>query len=444
MKWNRFFALAAGFILAAGHSAALAAEPVCLASIEADTDGNGTQETAELWGNKLTGGSSYYGDLLLMIKDGSGKLITAYTPSLEGGYANILQKGHFTGKGEQIIVRSLSGAAQEMQVRIIDAALPNAVQEIYTGSDNLGAAVNAAFKPGFKTEFVFEDFKDGVRTEAVEYGVLPHEKDYYINCGLYDENGNLLKPYRKPESRMSGVTVIADPEGMDRLATLQTVSGTGSEDTLAKISAEWEYDGGWQLKDRELYTQIVQNGEFCRNLVFGNGMLYKQQAVMDGSSVTYPLMAVEGKQELQNTINGELEKVWQPYASALGKKSCELDYTVPFAGSDMMSLMFFGVMGEGSEEIFERLPLNISLSDGKVLDISDVLDVENPDLLPVLALLGAEDKVDFTKEVPNSWYYNGKNLVFCQKMKDGTGWNEAAIPASELEKFMLNKNLLKK
>ena len=77
-----------------------------------------------------------------------------------------------------------------------------------------------------------------------------------------------------------------------------------SEDTLAKIAAEWEYDGGWQLKGRELYTQIVQNGEFRRNLVFGNGMLYKQQAVMDGSSVTYPLMAVEGKQELQNTING--------------------------------------------------------------------------------------------------------------------------------------------
>ena len=62
----------------------------------------------------------------------------------------------------------------------------------------------------------------------------------------------------------------------------------------------------------------------------------------------------------------------------------------------------------------------------------------------MLALLGAEDKVDFTKEVPNSWYYNGKNLVFCQKMKDGTGWNEAAIPAAELENFMLNKDLLKK
>ena len=143
------------------------------------------------------------------------------------------------------------------------------------------------------------------------------KKINYINCGLYDENGNLLKPYRKPESRMSGVTVIADPEGMDKLATLQTVSGTGSEDTLAKIAAEWEYDGGWRLKDRELYTQIVQNGEFRRNLVFGNGMLYKQQAVMDGSSVTYPLMAVEGKQELQNTINGELEQRLAKKAASL-------------------------------------------------------------------------------------------------------------------------------
>lgn len=34
MKWNRFFALAAGFILAAGHSAALAAEPVCLPALK--------------------------------------------------------------------------------------------------------------------------------------------------------------------------------------------------------------------------------------------------------------------------------------------------------------------------------------------------------------------------------------------------------------------------
>ena len=279
----------------------------------------------------------------------------------------------------------------------------------------------------------------------METAKLPHEQDYYIDCGLYDANGNLLKPYRAPQAQMSGVTVVKGTDGArDWLATLQNVSGVNGEDVLAKIAGSWEYDHGWQLLDREFYTQIVQNGEFRRNLVFGNGMLYRQQAVLDGSSVTYPLMAVEGKPELQNTINNELQKVWQPYADALGTTSCELDYTSPFAGAEMMSLVFFGVMGEGDEEIFERLPLNIAMDTGKVLDIGDVLDTKNPDLLPVLALLGAEDKVDFSKEVPSSWYYNGKNLVFCQKMKDGTGWNEAAIPAAELDKFLLNKDLLKK
>lgn len=442
MKWNRFLAVAAA-ALTLGANAALAAEPVCLARIEADTDGNGSQETAELWGTQLTGGSSYYGNLLLMIKDSGGKLITAYTPTLEGGYASLLEKGNFTGKGEQIVLRSLSGAASAMQVRVIDAALPSAVREIYDGSDNLGVKVNAALQPDFKVRFEFDAWAGGAG--ETEYGDLPRDDDYYINTGLYGADGALLKPYRVPQSMVGGVTVVGGDEGeYDRLLTLQSVNLPGSDDTLAKIAAEWEYDDGWQLKKRQLYTIVVQNNEFRRNLVYGNGMLYKQQAVLNGSSITYPLMAAEGKPELQNTVNGELRKVWQPYARALGKTACELDYTVPFAGQHMMSLVFFGVMGEGDEEMFERLPLNIAIATGKILEISDVLNTNDPDLLPVLALLGAKDKVDFSKEVPSSWYYNGKNLVFCQKMKDGSGWNEAAIPADELGKFMLNKDLLKK
>lgn len=437
MKCNKFLSVLAVLALTAGCNAALAAEPVCLASIEADTDGNGTQETAELWGTQLTGGSNYYGDLLLMIKDNGGRLITAYTPSLEGGYANLLQKGHFTGKGEQLVLRSLSGAAQAMQVRIIDAALPNAVQELYTGSDNLGVKVNAAFKADFAAQFDF-----GGETQSAR---LPHEQDYYLNYGLYDENGKLLKPYRTPQSVMKGVTIIKGRGGaMDKLSTLQNITGIDGSDVLAKISGEWEYDNGWQLKDREFYTQIVQNEDFRRNLLFGNGMLYRQQAVKDGSSVTYPLMAVDGQPKLQNTINGELQKIWQPYADALGTTSCELDYTAPFAGPEMMSLVFFGVMGEGETEIFERLPVNIEMDTGRVLEIGDVLDTANPDLLSVLAILGAGNNVDFSTEVPSSWYYNGKNLVFCQKMQDGSGWNEAAVPAAELSNFMLNRDLLKK
>ena len=145
----------------------MAAEPVCLASIEADTDGNGTQETAELWGNKLTGGSSYYGDLLLMIKDGSGKLITAYTPSLEGGYANILQKGHFNRQGRADYCALFKrGGTRNAGAHYRRSAGQMPCRKFIPAAIIWGAAVNAAFKPGFKTEFVFEDFKDGVRMEG--------------------------------------------------------------------------------------------------------------------------------------------------------------------------------------------------------------------------------------------------------------------------------------
>ena len=72
MKCNKFLSALAALAVMAGSGAALAAEPVCLASIAADTDGDGTQETAELWGTQLTSGSSYYGDLLLMVKNKNG------------------------------------------------------------------------------------------------------------------------------------------------------------------------------------------------------------------------------------------------------------------------------------------------------------------------------------------------------------------------------------
>lgn len=435
MKFYKLACTLALAALACGFNSALAAEPVQLASIKADTDGNGTQETAELWGTRLTDGSSYYGDLLLMIKDG-GKLVTAYNPSLKGGYALLLEKANFTGKGEQLIVRGISGASTAAEVRIIDAAKPDEVKEIYTGADNLGVAVNGAFTPGFTARLTY-----GGETEEI---TLPQEQSYYTDRGIYNEAGEVLKPYRTPRSAMQGVTVTPAEGGTDALSTLQVVTGADGGDVLAKIAARWQYNEGWQLQQQELYTQFAQNEKFRRNIKFDGAMLYAQQAVAHGNSITYPLLAVEENVSLQNAVNEELTKVWQPYTRALYSNICELDYTVPFTGQHLMSVIFFGVMGAGDAEIFERLPLNFDMATGKVLEITDVLDAGNPDLLPVLALLGAEDKVDFSQGLPNSWYYNGKNMVFCQKTADGMGWNETAIAASELEAFMLNTDLLKK
>ena len=45
--------------------------------------------TAELWGDRLPSG--YSEDLLVLLKDERGKLVTAYAPSIKGGYYPILE-----------------------------------------------------------------------------------------------------------------------------------------------------------------------------------------------------------------------------------------------------------------------------------------------------------------------------------------------------------------
>ena len=72
--------------------------------------------------------------------------------------------------------------------------------------------------------------------------------------------------------------------------------------------------------------------------------------------------------------------------------------------------------------------------------LGDVLNLRDADLLPVLRLLTKKDKVDFSKCIPESWYYNGTNFVFCQRSETGE-WLEATVAASDLKKFLLKPEL---
>ena len=90
------------------------------------------------------------------------------------------------------------------------------------------------------------------------------------------------------------------------------------------------------------------------------------------------------------------------------------------------------------KEIFAKIPLNIDVQTGAQLALGDVLNLRDADLLPVLRLLTKKDKVDFSKGIPESWYYNGTNFVFCQRSETGE-WLEATVAASDLKKFLLKK-----
>lgn len=147
--------------------------------------------------------------------------------------------------------------------------------------------------------------------------------------------------------------------------------------------------------------------------------------------------------ELQNKVNKYFATLAAPYLQQLGHGGCELDYTLTFVGDNFISMVFFGVMDEDNKEIFAKLPFNINVQTGEQLAIGDVLNLKDPDLLPVLRLLTKKEQVDFSNGVPTSWYYNGTNIVFCQRNQEGE-WLEAVAVVMDLKKFLLKPELFQK
>lgn len=430
---------AAGLLVSMNSASAQQAEQEPLALLQLDVDGNGSLETVELYGGQMTRGSSYRNDFLLLLKGSDSELLTAYVPSINGGYDCSLEKARFTGRGEQLILSVGQGGDDgSIEYRIIDFADPKAVKEIFTGSDNAGVAATAEFVPDFRSKIAFAD-------GSTNYELLPKEKEFYEQRGLYDVDGTLLKGYRRPYVGKihSLVAVDMEQDGILELLSLQNISGLNREDLLGKLAGVWSYDGssGWKLKSKTFYSGGKnKDDKFHRSYNEKNWRILPRQAVHDSSSVTYPVFTAIAAPEVQNKLNGDFAIIAGPYLQNLATGGCELDYTLTFVSEKFISMVFFGVLDEGEKEIFAKIPLNIDVQTGAQLALGDVLNLRDADLLPVLRLLTKKDKVDFSKGIPESWYYNGTNFVFCQRSETGE-WLEATVAASDLKKFLLKPEL---
>ena len=274
---------------------------------------------------------------------------------------------------------------------------------------------------------------------------LPNYKEFYEQRGLYDVDGTLLKGYRRPYVGKihSLVAVDMEQDVILELLSLQNISGLNREDLLGKLAGVWSYDGssGWKLKSKTFYSGGKnKDDKFHRSYNEKNWRILPRQAVHDSSSVTYPVFTAIAAPEVQNKLNGDFAIIAGPYLQNLATGGCELDYTLTFVSEKFISIVFFGVLDEGEKEIFAKIPLNIDVQTGAQLALGDVLNLRDADLLPVLRLLTKKDKVDFSKGIPESWYYNGTNFVFCQRSETGE-WLEATVAASDLKKFLLKPEL---
>ena len=404
-------------------AAALCSSVLCLGSASAADTLLATETlqleqgdvTAELWGDRLANG--YANDLLVLLKDKDKKIITAYAPSIKGGYNCLLYVVKPKGeKRAQLFVSAGQGDWKaSSEYRVLSFKDKKEVSEVFGAADSLGIVTSAQIKNGRlelrlangTTESVQLDAGVEVKDGPVYYGGLHSLTPWDVDR---DEADELLGSQRL----MQGKTPLAD------------------------IGAVWKRDAEdkkWEIVGTTIMTLApVSKGNTVNDgCELKTGTILPRRIVVRGGEATYPVFA--GKDaELQNKINRELWLANYDYMLRFYAGNADTAFKVMHAGEHLLSLQL--ICGKKS---FVHKHVNLDPKTGEPVKLSDILNTQDKDLLPLLNVLCTNKQIHFTK-LPEEWYIEGENLFLLPEVQ---GREEiAGFNLGNLHKFILNKQML--
>lgn len=413
MKIKSFIAaMLAGSLLSAGTCGA--ADTLLASTQLALPEG---AATAELWGDRLPNG--YANDLLIMLKDKDKKLLTAYAPSIKGGYNCLLVPVQLSAKqsGEQLLLSAGQGDWRTAsEFRVLSFKDKKEVHEVFGAAESMGLVTSAYIKEG-KVEVKLADGSKSLLTPAasVSEGAASYG-------GLY-----------------SLVAHDVDGDGADELLGSQQLSQ--KKLPLADVGAVWKLDKDTHKWKQSALTIMTLSPAPKGNTVndgidFAAGTILPRKMVVPGGEATFPVFA--GKNlELQNKINSLLAKESEAYLEKFYKGEADMAFKVLRADDKFLSIQL--ISGKTS---FIHHHININPQTGEKIALAAVLNTKDKDLLPLLDLLNTNKAVSFKDKLPEEWYVEGDNLFILQNVK---GQDEASgFALGNLHKFILDKKIFQK
>lgn len=415
MKIKSFVAaMLAGSLLSAGTCGAA---DTLLASTQLALPEGAT--TAELWGDRLPNG--YANDLLIMLKDKDKKLLTAYAPSIKGGYNCLLGPVQLSAKpaGEQLLLSAGQGDWRTAsEFRVLSFKDKKEVHEVFGAAESMGLVTSAYIKEG-KVEVKLADGSRSSLTPAAGASVSEGAASY---GGLY-----------------SLVAHDVDGDGADELLGSQQLSQ--KKLPLADVGAVWKLDKETHKWKQSALTIMTLSPAPKGNTVndgidFAAGTILPRKMVVPGGEATFPVFA--GKNvELQNKINTLLAKESEAYLEKFYKGEADMAFKVLRADEKLVSIQL--ISGKTS---FIHHHININSQTGEKIALAAVLNTKDKDLLPLLDLLNTNKAVSFKDKLPEEWYVEGDNLFILQNVK---GQDEASgFALGNLHKFILDKKIFQK
>ena len=470
------------------------AQAALLAKIEADVDGSGEKKVIELTGDKKIPGSNYYSDLWVLVRNHDGKMLTAWKSDLDGGYYCLLEKLPVNDKKEEktdkrkqkkeidqkrktekyeeelasllremreeagaavdtgkentaakitdkphdqiLLMAAKGGKNAAVGSRILDFSDTKQVREVFSGSDALGVAAKAEYKPDFT--FIVEcslPNKDGGENTLAFSGKAGNI------LRLYNEDGSIAKTYLRPQ--VTEVTSLTQLAG--RLFTEQNVLAANRRDLLGRLSVRWvQRDGSWLPEEVSLtdtQEELVEVDDTANQAEgAGKWKVYPRRAFIGDRSISRPVVAVEEKPDVQNRINKKLED-W--FAKAPEEE--ERAFQVKFAGTKLLSLELGRRNHKG--EVIRDL-YNFNMETGELLQLEDMFNTKNPDFIKVVNLTGTP-RNSFLKVKPSYWHFTGKYYVLQDRLlgenfQDEEAIHMATVAVEDMVSLLKDKTLTEK
>lgn len=456
-------------------------EAALLAKIEADVDGSGRKRTAELTGEKKMPGSNYYSDLWILVKNAEGQMLTAWKADLDGGYYCLLEKMPVnakqneattekekvkgkedtekrfekllealkeeagTGKEkskskvsdkphDQILLMAAKGGKNAaVNCRILDFSDNRQVRAVFSGSDSLGVAAKAEYKPD--NQFTVESALPGADGTQKEVSFSGSAKNV---LRLYNADGSIAKPWLRPL-----VTEVASLTTLDgRLFTEQNVLAANGQDLLGRLAVRWIHkDDKWipeEISLKDTLDELLKDDDSGQAAGAGSWRLYPRRAFIGERVISRPVVAVEEQPELQNKINEKLN-AW--YAGA--PEEDERAFQVKFAGPKLLSLELGRRNRKG--EVIRDL-YNFNMQSGELIKLENMFNTKNHDFVKVINLTG-KPKNCFLAVKPVYWHFTGKHFILQDRLlgegfQDENAIHMALVEKNDLLPFLRNKNVL--
>ena len=421
--------LAVGSALAMAGPAAAADTLLAKTALQLDKG----SVTAELWGDRLPSG--YSEDLLVLLKDERGKLVTAYAPSIKGGYYPMLEavqvklvdKKAATDAGNESVSEAKQAAQQLLvsvgqgdwqaasEFRILDFAERNKVQELFSSADSMGL-VSKAYS---NEEKLYVTLKDGQQNVANLPEGVSSNRIYY--GGLYSLTAHDL-----------------DGDGQQELLGAQQL--VNGKQNVADVGAVWQLDGEKKWKQSNVTIMTTSPTPKSNTVNDGKevatGVILPRKMVVPGGEATYPTF-VSHDVELQNKINRLLQSECAEYLDSFYQGKADMAFKVITANEHIISLQL--ISGKSK---FKHHHVNINPSTGELIKLNQILNYKDPDLMPLLRLLCTNKNMMLEYQPPAEWYIEGKNIFLMQNI---CGQDEVAgFALGNLHKFVLDKRWLEK